>query len=68
MEWEDVRHPFCLDGVWSSRLYMTIIYPFESMKCYATDAMSNPRSNVKLLVKNLRSAILFCEKKFDENS
>ena len=38
------------------------------MKYYATDAMSNPRSRVKLLVKNPRSVILFCVKKFNENS
>ena len=35
----------------------------QSMKCYATDAMSNPRSRVKILLKNLRSAILFRVKK-----
>ena len=68
MEWEGVRHAFYPDRFWSFRLYMTIIYAFESMKCYATDAMSSPRSKVKLLVKNLRSTILFCVKKFDENS
>ena len=33
------------------------------MKCYATGAMSNPKSKVKLLFKNLRSAIfILCEK------
>ena len=33
------------------------------MKQYATDAMSNPRSRLKLLFKNLRSASLFYVKK-----
>ena len=31
MEWEGVRHPFCLDRVWSSRLLWPM-YPFYA--CY----------------------------------